>query len=189
MLKQLNASTFQKLSTSFEDSGHLWGIDPAYRNFSISNEALKLNLRIDFGTAEKMFSLLPRVLGLLLKNGDTIYAERQLAKRNNPNIKYEYFMRGWISSKNIKYYAVPAHIKGPLAKHAWNWDYKKCKSKKSFNEAIKSCVNLGEETAKWRCMYLDLSKRQYILVTFDTIMNQKKFDDFIDTLVLLKFKI
>lgn len=187
MLKQSNANTFKSIEETFKGAGPLWSVDPAIRNFSISNAELKLNLRVDFGTNERMFQLLPSVLNLLIKNGDVIHGERQLSKRNNPNTKYEYFMRGWLASKHTTYIPVAAHAKKGIAYAAWLYNYDKCRSKKSFINAIKGCPKLSDHVHNWKCMHLDMSKRQYILVTFESIFHQKKFDDFLDTLILLEY--
>lgn len=179
-----------ELESLFIGAGKIWAVDPALRNFSLSNEELKLNLRIDFGTPAMLYKALPLILRLAFGasgQGSVLIGERQINKHRNPNVRYEYFMRGAVAALGgVRYVDVPAHAKRQMAREAFQWEYEKCASKKAFVRACGACSSLREAAGTWKCFSLTVRRGTFHLARFDSPMHQKKFDDFVDTLVLLK---
>ncbi len=103
----------------------------------------------------------------------------------NPNVRYEYFMRGILASfEKIKYYDIPAHVKKDIAKTCLDWQYSKSSSKKAFLKALASSSLLEERIKGWKCYHFSFKEMK--LTTFADLYAQKKYDDFLDTIILLE---
>ncbi len=73
----------QIFSDIFIPNKGIWAVDPALKNFSLSNEELKINLRIDFGTPAKYYKYLKDILSTILLSTNScsvikVYGERQV---------------------------------------------------------------------------------------------------------------
>lgn len=114
-----------------------------------------------------------------------VFGERQINLHRNPNVRYEFFMRGALSTlPNVKYYDVPAKTKHVIARERLNWTYVKCASRKSFRKAMGDSAELAASARDWKCFHY--SFKDYKLTAYSNIDAQKKFDDFVDTLLLLE---
>lgn len=165
----------------------VWSLDPAIRNFSISNLELHKNLRIDFVTPAKFYKHTPKILRTLFEGRAKVivYCEKQINLRRNPNIRYEYFLRGIMATLgNVTFVEVSASIKNLITRELYNWEYVKCRSKKAYKKALETCGVLNTNANLWTCYFMDntLSIKQ-----FKSHYDQKKYDDFLDTLILLDY--
>lgn len=170
-----------------ETKNSIWSLDPAIRNFSISNLESHKNLRIDFTTPAKFYKHAPKILRTLFENRGRVivYCEKQINLRRNPNIRYEYFLRGIMATLgNVTFVEVSASLKNMIARELYNWEYVKCKSKKAYKKALESCSVLSVNADLWTCYFTDnmVSAKQ-----FKSHYDQKKYDDFLDTLILLDY--
>lgn len=148
-------------------------------------------MRIDFGTREKYFRYAPHIIKSLLELNVTrrcvVYGERQINLHRNPNMRYEYFMRGILATMpHVKYVDVCARTKNVIATRVFDWTYEKCASKKKYVAALATSTKLAEAVRAWRCAFITIaSDDDYKLIVFDSPLCQKKYDDFVDTLLLL----
>jgi hypothetical protein len=189
-------------------------IDPALRNFALLDSRTRTYLRIDFGTRENYYKTLPTIMTRFFASNvfKRVFIERQI--RNTPTTRLEFFLRGVIAtcSPQTRLVEVPAHFKTLIAQDCFQWAYVKCKSKKRFRQALTASPQLSEcINAGWTC-YLLYIKRQTRrrtnkkneeedeknkqvdeknkpcqLTQFANIFLQKKFDDFVDTLLLAEY--
>lgn len=97
-------------------------------------------------------------------------------------------MRGVLATMSrVKYIDVNAKIKAVIAKKFFTWTYVKCSSRKRYSAALASSPALAACASEWTCYLCSITPNDYKLTRFESPLYQKKYDDFLDTLLLLKF--
>lgn len=168
-----------------------YSIDVALNNFSISLASTKRNVRINFFTMNKYQKLLPEFLNMLVEqsNQNKIYftCEKQIARATN-NIRLEYFLRGVLKTlcvcknKNISFREYQPKRKVSFA-NTLGWSYEKIRSKKRFTQLLGSSDAFRQLTDGWTCAFCDIKDCSF--TEFNRLEDQQKFDDFVDTLLIL----
>jgi hypothetical protein len=140
--------------------------------------------------------------------------ENQLKIHNNINLKLEIYLiasiekNSYFKSGGIKIYKCPAYYKNLICLQKYNFKYCKIRSIKNFKQIIEPNSNFYNLLKEWTIYSLNFSENSSINIdsNFDTffeniffenlkknfkikkltsLIELKKFDDFIDTLLLL----
>ena len=173
-----------------KESCSIYSIDVALKNFSISSLTTKRNLRINFASPAQYEKLLPYFFKLLVetsKSASLVFkSERQISKATK-NLRLEYFMRGILKTLNTSKQKIiyseffAKHKK--IAAQKLGWEYEKIKSTKKFKSLIGEGAPLNLLVKDWSCAFFDIKTKKFEV--FEELTQQKKFDDFVDTLLIL----
>jgi inorganic pyrophosphatase/exopolyphosphatase len=133
-----------------------------------------------------MMSRMPLLFDAIFKNQHQehkIALERQINLSRNPNVRHEYFIRGLLAArKNCRILTVSPRERNRLSQSVFNWSYVKCKSRKSFLQAMKDVPEFGREFDLWTCYFFDEKSGLKKM----NIREQKKYDDFVDSFLMLR---
>lgn len=188
-----NIKSFNYLDDESKDTW-IYSIDVALNNFSISCENTKKNLRINFGslqTYQKMLVLfLRQIVEKSLTKKIILKSEKQIS-RATKNLRLEYFLRGVAAAlttpdKSVIYKEYSPKKKVIFAAEKLGWSYEKIRSKKKFILLTNSTGPLKNLVDGWVCAFCDI--KGVVFKIFNNQTSQKKFDDFIDTLIILNDK-
>jgi hypothetical protein len=134
-----------------------------------------------------------------------ICIENQMTKKSPKNNSIEYFFRGVITTlfdnigipksfSRVNLVSFPPKQKNILALENFNWNYTKIKSKKKMTLIISENKQLSEELKQWTYfkvfVYKNKSTSQKFninITKYDNILDLKKYDDVIDTIIMLKY--
>jgi hypothetical protein len=80
---------------------------------------------------------------------------------------------------------IAAHVKHAIARQL-DWSYVKCTSRKRFKAAYDASPKLAALIdSGWKCFLVDVPKQQ--ITECASVWTQHKYDDFVDTLLLMHF--
>lgn len=177
------------LTDSCKENCLIFSIDVALKNFSISSQTTKRNVRIDFSTPAVFEKTLPRFIKQLVAGGPpkVIFKSEKQISRATKNLKLEYFLRGVIKAlctetQKLSYIEYPPKQK-KIAAAKVGWQYEKIRSAKKFKALAAGNTFFAAAAVDWTCAHLDIKLGKFYI--FETVWKQKKFDDFVDNLLIL----
>lgn len=192
-------------------------VDPGYINFSLSILNLKENFHANFLNTRNFYkhinSFIKNFLDYLKKKIEKISVlkiiiEKQLYKFSKQNSNIEFYLKGIFASFKdicIEIYDCPGYFKNIISKKSFDWNYQKIKSRKAFHEKVMTNKKLYEKINDWTIFKFELKisthlntekindmqefESDYIIKKLKDFLKLKKFDDFLDTFLILEANI
>lgn len=173
-------------------------IDPGYVNFSISNINSKINFLVNFSTLDCFEEQFAHFFIFYMTECIPKFCPNTAFKKYIFNIENQHKIR----NKSIQYFiigslgmyaklnnlvfeinSIPATFKNYIAQDKFQWEYQKIKTIKAFDLLKTTHSHFFDFlTLDWKCIKCDHNDKRNI---FKNIKELKKYDDYIDTRLLL----